>query len=555
MGIFRCNYVIAILREAISFTAAGLLRRLGLGMASTNTQPTRPAPPRNDITRGVMFKKVLVANRGEIAVRIIRACRELGIETVAVYSDVDRHALHVRYADEAYLLGPAPSRESYLRADKIIDIARKCGADAVHPGYGFLAEREDFVSACLEAGIAFIGPKPSSIAAMGDKAEARATVIKAGVPIVPGTEDVGNMTDDELLAKAPQIGFPLLIKATAGGGGKGMREVNELEEMPTLLQSARREAESSFGDGNVYLEKLVEGARHIEIQILADTQGNVIHLGERECSLQRRHQKLLEEALSPALDNELREKMGSVAVKAAKAVDYVNAGTIEFLLDKDENFYFLEMNTRLQVEHPVTEMITGIDIVKEQIRVARGRTLSYKQDEVTFNGHAIECRINAEDPYNNFLPSTGRITHSLIPTGPGVRVDTGVYPGFEITPFYDPMIAKLIVWGETRAQAILRMRRALEEYRIVGVRTNIPFHQTLMDSHRFMGGQYDTRFVEERFSMDEAEESRENYAEIAAILATMVAHRAAERSAQIVQRNERDTSNWKWVGRWERMHR
>ncbi len=334
-----------------------------------------------------------------------------------------------------------------------------------------------------------------------------------------------------------------------------MREVKNLEEMPTLLQSARREAESAFGDGNVYLEKLVEGARHIEIQILADTHGNVIHLGERECSLQRRHQKLLEEALSPALDDEMREIMGGVAVKAAKAVDYVNAGTIEFLIDKDKNFYFLEMNTRLQVEHPVTEMITGVDIVKEQIRVARGRTLSYEQADIKFNGHAIECRINAEDPYNNFLPSTGRITHSLIPTGPGVRVDTGVYPGFEITPFYDPMIAKLIVLGETRAQAILRMRRALEEYRIVGVRTNIPFHQTMMDSHRFMGGQYDTRFVEERFSMDDAGDGKDAYAETAAILATLVAHRETERSANIVNRNERDTSNWKWVGRWERMHR
>jgi acetyl-CoA carboxylase, biotin carboxylase subunit len=502
-----------------------------------------------------MFKKVLVANRGEIAVRIVRACRELGIETVAVYSEADRRALHVRYADEAYLLGPAPSRESYLRADKIIDVARKCGADAVHPGYGFLAEREDFAAACAEADIAFIGPKPSSIAAMGDKVEARATVIRAGVPVVPGTEGVGNMTDEELLAAASKIGFPLLIKATAGGGGKGMREVQNLEEMPVLLQSARREAESAFGDGNVYLEKLVEGARHIEIQILADTHGNVIHLGERECSLQRRHQKLLEEALSPALDEELRETMGNVAVKAAKAVDYVNAGTIEFLLDKDKNYYFLEMNTRLQVEHPVTEMATGIDIVKEQIRVARGRTLSYKQEDVKFNGHAIECRINAEDPYNNFLPSTGRITHSLLPTGPGVRVDTGVYPGFEITPFYDPMIAKLIVWGETRAQAILRMRRALEEYRIIGVRTNIPFHQTLMDSHRFMGGQYDTRFVEERFSMDDAGEGKHVHAETAAILATLVAHRETERSANIVNRNERDASNWKWVGRWERMHR
>lgn len=502
-----------------------------------------------------MFKKVLIANRGEIAVRIIRACRELGLETVAVFSEADRNALHVRYADEAYLLGPAPSRESYLRADKILDVAKKTGADAIHPGYGFLAEREDFAAKCHDLGITFIGPKPSSIAAMGDKAEARATVIKAGVPVVPGTEDVGNMTDDDLLRIAPQIGFPLLIKATAGGGGKGMREVRSLEEMPTLLQSARREAESAFGDGNVYLEKLVEGARHIEFQIIADSHGNVIHLGERECSIQRRHQKLVEEAPSPFLDDELREKMGNVAVKAAQAVDYINAGTIEFLVDKDRNFYFLEMNTRLQVEHPVTEMVTGIDIVAEQLRIARGRQLSYTQEQVKFNGHAIECRVNAEDPFNNFIPSTGRITHSILPTGPGVRVDTGVYPGFEITPYYDPMIAKLIVWGETRAQAILRMRRALEEYRIVGVRTNIPFHQTLMDSHRFMGGQFDTRFVEERFSMEAASEMDEAQAEIAAILATLVAHKETERSAQIVRRNERDTSNWKWVGRWERMHR
>ena len=393
-----------------------------------------------------MFKKVLVANRGEIAVRIIRACRELGIETVAVYSEADRRALHVRYADEAYLLGPAPSRESYLRADKILDIAKKSGADAIHPGYGFLAERDDFSAACEENGISFIGPKPSAIAAMGDKMTARNTVTSAGVPVVPGTEGEGALSDEELLKIAPQIGFPLLIKATAGGGGKGMREVKSLEEMPTLLQSARREAESAFGNGNVYLEKLVEGARHIEIQILADSHGNVIHLGERECSLQRRHQKLLEEAPSAALSEELRAKMGAVAVKAAQAVNYINAGTIEFLLDKDNNFYFLEMNTRLQVEHPVTEMVTGIDIVKEQIRIARGRALSYTQDEIKFNGHAIECRINAEDPYNNFMPSTGRITHSLLPTGPGVRVDTGVYPGFEITPF-SPHTINLAIIG------------------------------------------------------------------------------------------------------------
>jgi acetyl-CoA carboxylase biotin carboxylase subunit len=500
-----------------------------------------------------MFNKVLIANRGEIAVRILRACREVGLETVAVFSEADRQALHVRLADEAYLLGPAPSRESYLRADKILEIAQQCKADAIHPGYGFLAEREDFAQACLDAGIVFIGPKPSSIAAMGDKMTARDTVRKAGVPVVPGTEDVGDLSDADLLAIAPKIGFPLLIKATAGGGGKGMREVRSLEEMPGLLQSARREAESAFGDGNVYLEKLVEGARHIEIQILADAHGNVIHLNERECSIQRRHQKLVEEAPSPFLDEELRQKMGEVAVKAAKAVDYLNAGTIEFLVDKDRNFYFLEMNTRLQVEHPITEMVTGIDIVKEQLRIARGRPLQYKQEDVKINGAAMECRINAEDPYNGFMPSTGKINHSLLPTGPGVRVDTGVYPGFEITPYYDPMISKLIVWGETRAQAILRMRRALEEYRIVGVRTNIPFHQTLMDSHRFMGGQYDTRFVEERFSIQE--ENNPQQQEIAAVFATLVAHIQTARAAQFVQRNERDTSNWKWVGRWERMHR
>jgi len=388
---------------------------------------------------------------------------------------------------------------------------------------------------------------------MGDKMTARETVRKAGVPVVPGTEDVGNMSDEELLTIAPKIGFPLLIKATAGGGGKGMREVRSIEEMPELLKSARREAESAFGDGMVYLEKLVEGARHIEIQILADNFGNVIHLNERECSIQRRHQKLVEEAPSSFVDDDLRQRMGEVAVKAAQSVDYVNAGTIEFLVDKDKNFYFLEMNTRLQVEHPVTEMVTGIDIVKEQIRVARGRPLQYRQEDIKINGAAIECRINAEDPYNNFTPSTGVITHSLLPTGPGVRVDTGVYPGFEITPFYDPMISKLIVWGETRAQAILRMRRALEEYRIVGVRTNIPFHQTLMDSHRFMGGQYDTRFVEERFTMREGVDPAMQ--EIAAVLATLAAHHETQRAAQFVQRNERDTSNWKWVGRWERMHR
>ena len=504
-----------------------------------------------------MFKKVLIANRGEIAVRIIRACRELGLQTVAVYSIADRQALHVRYADEAYLLGPAPARESYLRIDKIIDIARKSEATAIHPGYGFLAERADFAQACLDNGIAFIGPKPSSIAAMGDKAVARTMVSTAGIPIVPGTEGEGALSNDELLALAPQVGFPLLVKATAGGGGKGMREVRSLEEMPGLLNAARREAEASFRDGNVYLEKLLEGARHIEIQILADTHGKVLHLYERECSIQRRHQKLLEESPSPFVgdDDEFRQRLGAVAVRTAHSVGYINAGTIEFLVDKDKNFYFLEMNTRLQVEHPVTELVTGIDIVKEQIRIARGRQLRYKQDDIHQKGWAIECRICAEDPYNNFMPSTGRITGTLLPTGPGIRVDTGVYIGFEISTYYDSLISKLIAWGDTRGEAILRMRRALEEYKIIGVRTNIPFHQRLMDSHRFMGGQYDTVFVEQRFSMEAAEEGKVSHPDIAAIAVSLVAHRQTQRAAHIILRNKRDASNWKWLSRWERLRR
>ncbi len=500
-----------------------------------------------------MFNKVLIANRGEIAVRVLRACRELGLKTVAVYSEADRQAMHVRYAGEAYLLGPAPSAESYLRGDKIIEIALKSGAGAIHPGYGFLAERADFAQAVEDAGLEFIGPAPAAIAAMGDKVVARATVTKAGVPVVPGTEGTNNLSDAELLALAPSVGFPLLIKATAGGGGKGMREVKSIEEMPLLLKSARRESQAAFGDDTVYLEKLILGARHIEIQILADKHGNVIHLNERECSLQRRHQKLLEESPSPFVDEVLRQRMGAVAVQAAQAVNYESAGTIEFLVDKDKNFYFLEMNTRLQVEHPITELVTGVDIVKEQIRIARGRKLSFTQDNIKINGAAIECRVNAEDPYNNFMPSTGEISHIVLPTGPGVRIDTGVYAGFEISPYYDSMISKLIVWGDTRAQAILRMRRALEEYKVVGVRTNIPFHQTMMDSHSFMGGQYDTRFVEEEFSMEEISEGKETHPDIAAIIATLVKHEQTERSAQIMRRGARDTSNWKWLSRWERL--
>lgn len=502
-----------------------------------------------------MFTKVLVANRGEIAVRVIRACRELGLNTVAVYSEVDRNSMHVRQSDEAYLLGPPAAKDSYLRGDKIIEIAKKAGAGAIHPGYGFLAERDDFAEAVQEAGLVFIGPKPSAIAAMGDKAAARATVAAAGIPVIPGTDGEAILTDEDLIALAPDIGYPLMVKASAGGGGRGMREVNKPDELPGLLQAARREAEAAFGDGNVYLEKLLLDARHIEFQIMADSHGNAIHLGERECSLQRRHQKLLEEAPSPIMDDALREQMGELACRVAEAVDYLNAGTVEFLVDGDRNFYFLEMNTRLQVEHPITEMVTGIDIVREQIRIARGRKLSYTQADLQLNGWAIECRINAEDPYNNFLPSTGQITSVIPPSGPGVRVDTGVYAGFTITPYYDSLISKLICWGETRGVAILRMRRALEEFRILGVHTNIPFHQKLLNSPRFMVGQYDTRFVEERFTLEEEFEGDDNLAMIAAVMATLVTHRETQQAAQIIRQSERDTSNWKWVGRWERMQR
>ncbi len=491
-----------------------------------------------------MFKKILVANRGEIAVRIVRACHELGIGTVAVYSDVDRNAMHVRLADEAYPIGAAPARESYLKAERILDVARKSGADAIHPGYGFLAEREDFAQACADAGIIFIGPSPHAIAKMGDKAVARSTVQKAGVSVVPGTEGEADLSNEELLHIAPSIGFPLLIKASAGGGGKGQREVRSIENMPELLASARRESESSFGDGAVYLEKLVDGARHIEFQLMGDDFGNIIHLGERECSLQRRRQKLVEESPSPALNESLRQRMGEMAVRAAQAINYTNAGTIEYLLDRHNNFYFMEMNTRLQVEHTITERVTGIDIVKEQIRIARGRKLRYTQADVQQKGWAIECRINAEDPFANFMPSTGVITRINFPTGPGVRIDTGVYEGCEVTPFYDSMIAKLICWGDTRAEAVMRMRRALSEFRIVGVKTNIPFHVKLVGNLRFQAGSFDTRFVEDRFALEEEEPPNPD---IAAIAATMVAHHRGQQNASHIERNERRTMlRWKW---------
>ena len=501
---------------------------------------------KNQLTK--KFDKLLIANRGEIAVRIIRACHELGIRTVAVYSDADRSAPHVRYADEAYHIGAPPARDSYLRIDKLLEVAKYAEAQAVHPGYGFLAEKAEFAQACADAGIVFVGPSPSAIATMGDKQQARQTVLNAGVPVVPGTEP--GLSDEELVSAGRKLGFPLLVKASAGGGGKGMRPVHQLSDLASAIASARRESESAFGDGRVYLEKMITEGRHIEIQILADAHGNTIHLGERECSLQRRHQKLIEESPSLFVDEELRQKMGAVALSAAEAVEYVNAGTIEFLVDKEKNFYFLEMNTRLQVEHPVTELVTGVDIVQEQLRIARGRQLRFTQDDIQMNGWAIECRINAEDPYNNYLPSTGMITTSRLPTGPGVRIDTGVFPGYEVTPYYDSMLAKLICYGSKRSEAILRMRRALHEYRVMGVKTNIPFHQHMMDSHRFLWGQFDTQFVEERFSM--ADREAEHQLE-AAILATLAAHLQSQKASQIVAPGERDTSNWKWLSRWERL--
>jgi len=491
-----------------------------------------------------MFKRVLVANRGEIAVRVLRACRELGLHTVAVYSEVDHNALHVRYADEAYCIGPAPARESYLRIDRIIDVAIRAKAEAIHPGYGFLAENDHFARACAEAGIVFIGPPPQAMQAMGDKIEARRTVSKQGVPVVPGTYEP--LRDDEMIAAANQVGFPLFVKASAGGGGKGMRRVEKIEELGNAITRARSEAESAFGDGTLYLERIVKPARHIEFQILADTRGNVIHLGERECSIQRRHQKMVEESPSVALDDKLREKMGRAAVAVAKAAGYVNAGTIEFLFDKDRNFYFLEMNTRLQVEHPVTELVTGTDIVKEQLRIASGRPLSYQQKDVQQRGWAIECRITAEDPHNGFLPSTGKIISLHEPTGPGVRLESALYEGFEVSLYYDPLIAKLCVWGQDRATAIMRVKRALGEYKILGIATSIPFHQRLFQSTSFIGGHFDTTFLDERFAMEQG--GSEEKERVAAIFAALLTHDRRQRALNIPPPASSARGGWKRFG-------
>ena len=442
------------------------------------------------------MEKVLIANRGEIALRVIRACIELGIKTVAVYSEADRDSLHTWLADEDICIGGARSTESYLDPRRIISAAVVTGADAIHPGYGFLAENADFAEMCEEHGITFIGPTAEQIRAMGDKAQAKKLMREANVPTTPGSEGLVEELDDAIqLTK--EIGYPVIIKATAGGGGKGMRIANDENELIKNFEMARVEAESAFGNPGVYIEKFIVNPHHIEVQLLGDGQGNVVHLGERDCSIQRRHQKLIEESPSPLVDDELRAKLGNAAVLGAKKINYRGAGTIEFLVDDDKNFYFMEMNTRIQVEHPVSEMITNIDLVKEQLRVASGRKLRFTQKDIHFRGHSIETRINAEDPFNNFIPSPGKITSFHIPGGLGVRVDTHAYAGYFIPPYYDSMIAKLIVWGEDRAEAIARMRRALREFIVEGVKTTIPFHQKVMQDKRFVEGKFDTGFLDD----------------------------------------------------------
>ncbi|MEM0232279.1 MAG: acetyl-CoA carboxylase biotin carboxylase subunit, partial [Candidatus Methanomethyliaceae archaeon] len=447
-----------------------------------------------------MLKKVLIANRGEIALRVIRACKELGIKTVAVYSEADVNAKYVYYADEAYPIGPGPASQSYLKMEKIIEVAKMSGAEGIHPGYGFLAQNAKFVKMCEDAGIEFIGPKTKAQELLGDKLGARRTMKKAGIPIVPGGLDPVQ-DEKDALEVAEEAGFPVMVKPAGGGGGIGMQVCRSKEELFEAIKKAQRLAASAFSRAEVYIEKYIEKPRHIEIQILADKKGNVIYLGERECSIQRRHQKLIEEAPSPVMyeDPDLRRRMGETAVKVAQIAGYENAGTVEFLYsEKDKAFYFLEVNSRLQVEHPVTELVTGIDIVKEQLKIASGEPLSYKQDEIKINGHAIECRINAEDPINNFIPSVGLITNYIEPGGPGIRVDSGVYAGYTIPPFYDSLIVKLLTWGRDRNEAIARMRRALDEFVIEGIQTIIPFHKVVMNDEEFIKGRIHTEFIQDR---------------------------------------------------------
>jgi len=504
-----------------------------------------------------MFKKVLIANRGEIAVRVIRACRELGIPSVAVFSEVDRASLHVRKADEAYPIGPAPAAESYLNFSKILGVAKVSGADAIHPGYGFLSENAKFAEACEEAGIKFIGPTAASMEMMGSKTRARQHMEKAGVPFVPGTSR-GLESAKQAEEVAARIGYPVMLKAAAGGGGKGMRLVHRREELKSALEGAQSEAQRSFGDTEVYLEKAIINPRHIEMQVLADEHGNTVYLGERECSIQRRHQKVLEEAPSPVVDEDMRRRMGEVAVRVAQAAKYTNAGTVEFLVDQDKNFYFLEMNTRLQVEHPVTELVTGLDLVHLQIRIAAGERLPFSQQDIRIRGHAIECRIYAEDPDNNYFPSPGTITLLLAPSGPGIRRDSGMYEGWTVPLDYDPLLAKLIGYGTDRAQATSRLIRALNEYFVGGIKTNISLFQRILSDPDFQAGKLDTGYLDRLFARA-PEPAPSSNAEIAAIAAGVFAVLDGGGNGK-ASSNENNgngaatTNGWKRTARREALH-
>ncbi|HEY0789415.1 MAG TPA: acetyl-CoA carboxylase biotin carboxylase subunit [Thermoanaerobaculia bacterium] len=489
--------------------------------------------------------KVLIANRGEIAARIIRACREMGFPTVAVYSEADRDALHAIAADESFLIGPAPSRESYLRIDRILDAAKRSGAEAIHPGYGFLAENAAFAEACAAAGVLFVGPSPESIRAMGSKTESRKRMKAAGVPIVPGLEDAATSVE-ELLAFARSAGYPVMLKASAGGGGKGMRQIEREEDLPPAFERVKSEASAFFGDPAVYAEKVIASPRHIEVQVLGDRHGNLVHVGERECTLQRRHQKVVEEGPSPVVDDALRRRLGEAAIRAARAVDYYSAGTIEFLMGPDREFYFLEMNTRLQVEHPITEEVYGVDLVKEQLRIAMGEPMTIRQEDIQPRRHAIECRVYAEDPYRNFAPSPGAIRYLYLPQGPGVRNDNGVYAGYTVPLHYDPMLSKLIATGSTREEAIARMHRALREYRVLGIETSIPFYSALLADPAFMAGDFDTGFID-RFLAKTTIEERGELVDAAIAAAAIL----AVEDAQNVSLPHESESGWKRAARFE----
>ena len=503
-----------------------------------------------------LIKKILIANRGEIAIRIMRSCREMGIQTVAVFSDADRTAMHVRYANEAFYIGPSPSSESYLCIDKILEVARITGTDAIHPGYGFLSENASFSRRCREEGFQFIGPSPESIESMGDKISARKKMIQAGVPVVPGTTEKVT-SEAEALQIIREIGLPVMIKASAGGGGKGMRLVKRESQIESSLRAARSEARTAFGDDSVYIEKYIDSPHHIEFQVLADRYGNTVHLFERECSVQRRHQKVIEETPSPIMTPEVREKMGACAVAATKAAQYEGAGTIEFIVDDNLNFYFLEMNTRLQVEHPITERVVGVDLVKEQIRIAEGKKLPFIQSELKQSGHAIECRIYAEDTDNNFMPNPGRISHITEPLGLGVRCDGYVYQGYTIPIYYDSLISKLIVWGRTRDEAIERMRRALYEYKITGIKTNIKFLERIVDTPDFRNGKYNTHFIEKHLRFLQSDGHCDQRCEDIALIATYVEYinKYEKIRKTIVSSLENRGSSWKQQSRKHRIPR